>query len=215
MIGIFRAAVLALLAFGSATVTAQQRVVDLGVTANVTMLPVSPGTVGEIEFTVTNHGPDVALIPTLASSYYLAGFAGQQIALGATERTPPCLVHYLHGDPPEGLPADYWAYLWYDELAPGQSATCVLGVYAFPAAAGVLPMTFSVFDGGYAPSLSVTDQNPDNDTVAVALNFGSTFTPPEVIPAGSHRSLGTLLLVVLVAGMLAMRARGRASAINR
>jgi hypothetical protein len=209
MIDILRAAVLILPALGSAAEAAQQRVVDLEVSANVSMLPVSPGTIGEIEFTVTNHGPDVALVPTVESSHYLTAFDGQLISLGATERTSPCMVYYLHLDPWPGNPAVYWAYLEYGELAPGDSATCVLGVYAYPGAAGVLPMSFTVHDGFYFQSPQVTDPNPDNNSVPVTLNFGAAFVPPEMIPAGSDRSRGALLLAMLVAGALALRRRGR------
>ncbi len=147
---------------------------------------VPPGTLARVALIITNHGPDTAPI-VLAGTGYLTTLGHRTIELFPTDETPPCVVQYTDFSvPPPGISGLVASIKPFQELGPGESVTCIVGLITYPEAPATI---FQEFGFGSI----IDDSNLDNNTVIVPIH---TRVAAVTVP-----SLSMLALLALASGL--------------
>jgi hypothetical protein len=158
---------------------------------------IAPSTVGRTVITITNNGPETAVLPA-AGTNYVPNVGFRTIELLRTAETAPCVIHYTDFIAPPGQLSRIVASVkLLTNLAPGESVSCVVEILVYPEAPAIIQTRFSFASG-------TPDTNQSNNVVFLAIRTRADLVQaPSLTPVASI----TLALSVLLLGVWSSRQR--------
>jgi len=162
---------------------------------------VPPGEVATVVLTVTNLGPVPSSRSPGIGAVFTPNVGFRNFAVIPLPETAPCTVRYIDFVAPPGQLSSVGVSISTERvIAPSESASCVVGLLAYPESPSPQVVTF-----GFAPI--VGDPDPSNNLVETVIRTGvrPPVTRPTPIPASTLSTLLWLAGWMLAAGMLALR----------
>lgn len=162
---------------------------------------VAPGEVAKVVLTVTNLGPVPSSRSPGMGTAFTPNVGFRNFAIIPLPDTAPCTVRYIDFVAPPGQLSSVGVGISTErDLAPSESASCVVGLLTYPESPSAQIVRF-----GFAPQ--VDDPDPSNNITETLIRTGvrPSVTRPTPIPASSLSTLLWLAGGMLAAGMLALR----------